>query len=519
VNCKLGVVYLVGAGPGDPGLITVRGAECLQKADLVLYDYLVNALLLDYAPGAEKVSLGHHHAGRELPQDEINHRMIDAARQGKIVVRLKGGDPHVFGRGADEIEALTAAGIPYEIVPGVTAALAAAGYAEIPITHGRLASAIALVTGHQRSDKSDPLDYGALASFPGTLVFYMGVRSADRWSRALLDQGKSPDTPAAIIRRCSFADQKIVRCTLGTIVNVIAREKLRPPAIVIVGEVVDLAPAASWFDKRPLAGQTILVTRPRLEILRRPTLRVGACHDDVWSNQNDLLGRHLRELGANVLGQPVIRISDPPDWQPVDAAIARLSDFDWIVFSSANGVRWFLNRQLATGGDLRRLGGVKVAAIGPATAEELLHYHLRADVIPSEFRAEALADSLAGEALDKRFLLVRASRGREVLAEQLTAAGAIVEQVVAYTSSDVTEPDPDIGARLAAGMIDWITVSSSSIARALVNLFGENLRHSKLASISPVTSKTLRELGYEPAVEAEQYTMPGLVDAICRGVN
>ncbi len=224
-----GKVYLVGAGPGDPGLITVRGVECLQKAHLVLYDYLVNTLLLDYAPAAEKVCLGHHHAGREFSQEEINGRMIGAARQGKVVVRLKGGDPDVFGRGADEIEALASAGIAYEIVPGVTAALAAAGYAEIPITHGRRASAVALVTGHQRADKSDPLDYGTLADFPGTLIFYMGVRSAERWSKALLDKGKSPDTPVAIVRRSSFADQEVVRCTLQNVAEMI-RHETTPPA-------------------------------------------------------------------------------------------------------------------------------------------------------------------------------------------------------------------------------------------------------------------------------------------------
>ena len=252
-------------------------------------------------------------------------------------------------------------------------------------------------------------------------------------------------------------------------------------------------------DARPLAGQTIMVTRP--------------------GDEDDALSKQLHELGADVLAQPAIRISDPPDWQPVDDVLTRLDRFDWIVFSSANGVSYFLGRLFTVGGDLRRLSGVNLAAIGPATAEELLHYNLHADVIPPEFRAESLAQSLAGEASGKRFLLVRASRGREVLAEQLAAAGAIVEQVVAYTSSDLDRPDPKIAAMLTAGRIDWITVTSSSIARSLVALFGEKLRQSKLASISPVTSRTLKELGYEPAVEAAEYTMPGLVDAIRHAVD
>ena len=255
----------------------------------------------------KKSCLGHHSLGREFSQKEINDQMIQAARQGKTVVRLKGGDPVVFGCSVEETAALTSAGIPYEIVPGVTAALAVAGYAEIPITHGNQASAVALVTGHQRSDKAEPLDYAALADFPGTLVFYMGIRNAECWSTALLQRGKSPDTPVAIVRRCTFADQKIVRCTLGTVVKVIAEEKLRPPAIVVIGEVVDLAPLTSWFAKRPLTGQTVMVTRPQVE--------TGRCAQD------DVLIQQLRELGANVLNQPVIRISDPPDWQPVDAML------------------------------------------------------------------------------------------------------------------------------------------------------------------------------------------------------
>ena len=263
ISC--GKVYLVGAGPGDPGLITLRGVECLRQADLVLYDYLVNRELLDHAPAAaETVCLGHHHTGREYSQEEINGRMIAAAKLGKTVVRLKGGDPLVFGRAAEEIAALAAAAIPYEIVPGVTAAIAAAGYAEIPITSGDKASALAFITGHERAEKAgEPLDYAALADFPGTLVFFMGVHSAGRWSRALLARGKPPQTPVAIVKRCTWADQQVVRCTLGDVADVIDREKLRPPAVIVVGEVVGLMPTVSWFSARPLVGKSVLITRPR----------------------------------------------------------------------------------------------------------------------------------------------------------------------------------------------------------------------------------------------------------------
>lgn len=490
------MVYLVGAGPGDPGLITVRGVACLRRADLVLSDYLVNPELLTLArPDAEVIALGGHRSRRMESQEEINSQMVAAARRGKTVVRLKGGDPHVFGHSAEEIAALEAAGIAYETVPGVTAALAAAAYAAIPITHGQHSSAVALVTGQERGDKTESrLDYGALAEFPGTLIFYMGVTSATEWSTALIRRGKQSETPAVIVRRCSWADQETIRCTLGTVGDVIARRRIRPPAVVLVGEVVGLAPDTSWFTSRPLFGCRIVVTRPR--------------------EQASDLAERLRELGAVVLMQPAIEISPPRDEQAVDEALERIGDFDWLVFSSANGVRYLLDRLWSRGGDLRRLGDLKLAAIGPGTAEALARYHLRADLVPDEFRAESLAESLADGAAGRRFLLARASRGREVLAEQLAAAGARVEQVVVYQSSDVVTPEPAVAEALAAGRVDWITVTSSAIARALVNLFGDQLRRVKLASLSPITSATLRESGLEPAAEAIQYTIAGLIEAI-----
>ncbi len=389
-----GEVYLVGAGPGDPGLITLRGVECLRCADLVLYDYLVSRDLLDHAPqAAEKACLGHHHSGREYSQEEINARMIAAAKLGKTVVRLKGGDPLVFGRAAEETAALAAAGVPYEIIPGVTAAIASAGYAEIPITTGNQSSAVAFITGHEHAGKEgEALDYAALADFPGTLVFYMGVHSADRWSQALLARGKPPQTPVAIVRRCSWPDQKIVRCELNDVAEVIARTELRPPAVIVVGEVVASMPVASWFSARPLFAKTVLVTRPR---------ESRALHDDLTDR--------LRLWGAEVLFQPAIRISDPPDWRPVENALARLHEFDWLVFSSGNGVRYFFERLFRNGRDARLLGNARIAAIGPATAQELENYRLRADLVPGEFRAEALADALAAEAAGRRFLLLRAA--------------------------------------------------------------------------------------------------------------
>ncbi len=489
-----GKVYLVGGGPGDPGLVTLRGAvHC--AAHVVIYDYLVNPHVLAHARAdAELVCLGRHGRDRILLQDEINAAMIRHARAGKAVVRLKGGDPIVFAHVSEEISALEDAGVPYEIVPGVTAALAVGSYAGIPLTQGDAASAVALVTGHEREGKETALDYAGLAAFPGTLVFYMGVTTAPHWSAALMVAGKPVDTPVAIVRRCSLPDQQTLLCTLGTVAEEIRKRHLRPPALVVVGPVAGMATHHDWFVERPLFGNKVVVTR--------------AAH------QAPELVAMLGELGAEVLVQPAIEIGQPDDWEAVDRAIERLGEIDWLVFSSSNGVRSFLDR-LLTKSDLRLLGSLKLAAIGPGSAEELARYHLRADVVPGEYRAEALADALRGEAeLGKRFLLLRASRGREVLADELTVHGGQVEQVVVYTSCDVPTVDEEILRLLRADKVDWVTVTSSAIARSLVQLWGEDLRRARLASISPITSAALRELGYEVAAEASNYTIPGLVSAI-----
>jgi uroporphyrinogen III methyltransferase/synthase len=498
-------VYLVGAGPGDPGLITWRGVECLAAADVVLYDYLTNPALLVHAnSSAELICLGRHGRDRVWSQQDINEALVRYARTGKCVVRLKGGDPAVFARLSDEIEALEAAAVAYEIVPGVTAALAAGSHAGIPLTQRGVASAVALVTGHEQEEKEfESIDFAALARFPGTLVVYMGVTTAGKWTRSLIEAGKPADTPAAIVRRCSWPDQRTMRCTLGTIADRLADEKLRPPIVTIIGDVATAAPAATWFTERPFFGRRIMITRPRRQARK--------------------LIERLNELGAHCLVQPVIEILPPSDWPAVDEVLSRLSTFDWLVFSSANGVEALFERLEQTGRDVRALGSLKIAAIGLGTAEALRAYRIKADLLPGEFRAEALAEQLVAAAKDQRdgsdaapprFLLVRASRGREVLAETLRAAGCDVEQVVVYRSVDVEAPDAEIAMMLEQGRIDWITVTSSAIARSLARMFGEDLRRARLASISPVTSETLRELGYKPQAAARQYTMEGVVEAI-----
>ncbi|MCE9605962.1 MAG: uroporphyrinogen-III C-methyltransferase [Planctomycetia bacterium] len=493
-------VSLVGAGPGDPRLITLRGVERLQAADVVLYDYLVNAELLEHCRcDAELICLGKHGRDRILSQAEINARMTAAGLAGKRVVRLKGGDPAVFARFGEERDALEAAGLTYEVVPGITTALAAGSHAGIALTDRHCASAVALVTGHEQDEQqATKLDYGALAQFPGTLVFYMGVTNAAEWTGALIAAGKPASTPVAVVRRCSWPDQTTLITTLGEVAATMRDAKLRPPVLTIVGETVDSRSTHSWFTERPLFGQKILVTRP--------------------TEQATAVRNRLRELGAEVLIQPAIEIGEPESWELVDEALRNLKRFDWMVFSSVNGVRAVMGRLRHLGLDARSLAPVRLAAIGPGTADCLNEYQLRADLVPQEFRAEALAAELAAEIVRgrSRFLLIRASRGREILADTLRAAGGEVEQVVAYRSTDVAAPQAEIAAALAAGKIDWVSVTSSAIARSLAVLFGDGLRKTKLASISPITSAVLRELGYEPAAEATTYTLDGVVAAILK---
>jgi uroporphyrinogen III methyltransferase/synthase len=431
-----------------------------------------------------------------MSQTEIGAAMIRYAAEGRTVVRLKGGDSAIFARLAEELEALESAGVPYEIVPGVTAAAAASSHAGVPLTDRDEASCVAFLTGQESREKrpAESLDYAALATFPGTLVVYMGITTAPQWSRALIENGKPGSTPVAIVRRCSLPDQKSIFTTLGEVPELLRKRKLRPPAVAIVGDVAAARTAASWFTTRPLFGRTVLVTRPEHQA-------------------HDLVGR-LRNLGANVLCQPAIEISPPADWHPVNTATERLDEFDWLVFSSSNGVHFFMQQLIALGHDMRRLGRVRLAAIGPATVAALAEFHLMADVQPEIYRAEALAEALAPQVRGQRVLLLRASRGREVLAEMLSAAGATVEQVVVYESRDVAAPNEEVAQALAAGKIDFTSVTSSAIARSLVKMFGESLRKTRLAAISPLTGEVLSAVGYPPAITAETYTSDGLVEAL-----
>lgn len=498
---QLGIVYLVGAGPGDPGLLTLRGRDCLQRADVVLYDGLVNPSLLRHTAARAirtcRVSDG---GQRRLDQSEINQQLIDAARAGQVVVRLKGGDPFVFGRGSEEAAALADAGIPFEVVPGVTAAVAAGEYAGISLTHRDHASAVAFITGHEDPAKpSSSLDYNSLAGFSGTLVFYMGLDRLPRIAESLVAAGKSSETPVAVISQATLPRQRTVTGTLHTIAEQVARAKLRPPSLIVVGECVRQRARIAWFEKRPLFGRRIGVTRA--------------------DEQSDPQFNRILELGAEPVLMPTLRIEPPESWDTVDEVLGRLSDFDWIIFTSVNGVHAFCKRLWERGGDSRSLGKARLAAIGPSTAEALREFHLRADLMPAEYRAEALAAALRPDVRGKRVLWARANRGRDVLPAELSAAGADLHEIVVYRHHDLEAWPADVVRLLSDGQLDWIGVSSPAIARNVARLLPEAAwqhlgRQTRIASISPVTTAACHEVRLPVSAEAVEHTWNGILAAI-----
>jgi uroporphyrinogen III methyltransferase/synthase len=495
-------VYFVGVGPGNPGLLTLRAAECLSRAEVVIHDRLVPARILDYAPAtAARICVADLPGPHPEKGAQIHTLMIQTARQGKCVVRLKGGDPLLFARGGEEVEAMAEAGIPYEIVPGVTAGLAAGAFAGIPLSHRLLSSAVALVTGHEDPAKPDSnLDWAALARFPGTLAIYMGMARLAQIVSTLLQHGMPPQTPAAVVEWGSVGDQRTIEAPLASLPAAVHAAGLKPPSIIIIGPVVSLRSKLAWFEKRPLFGKNIIVTRPR--------------------RQAGEFARRLEELGAAIHLMPVVEIRDPVDWAPVDQAFARMSDYRWLIFTSANGVHALIRRLRETGRDLRTLGSVQLAAIGPSTADALRSYHLNPDVMPGSFRSENLADALKERVFGQRVLLVRADRGREVLREQLSQV-AFVEQIAAYSQGDVALESRTLDL-LRNGQIHYVTLTSSNIARAFLRALDDECRarivagQTRVVTISPVTSETVREMGMPVTAEAAQYTSEGICDVLVK---
>ncbi|HVS35990.1 MAG TPA: uroporphyrinogen-III C-methyltransferase [Gemmataceae bacterium] len=494
-------VALVGAGPGNPGLLTLRAVECLAQADLVLYDRLVPGCLLEFAPDeAELLCVDQLPGCHPERVPGVHLKMIEAARAGRRVVRLKGGDPFVFGRGGEEAEALAEAGVECEIVPGVTAALGAAAYAGLPLTDRRWASAVAFITGHEKEKGGGTpplLDWAALAHFPGTLVVYMGMARLPQVVGHLVDNGMSADTPAAAVQWAATGRQRTVEAPLGGLVAAVETAGLKAPAVVVVG--VAAKRRLPWFEKRPLFGKRVLVTRPR--------------------HQAGDMVRRLEQLGAVVAVMPTVEVKPPADWGPVDRAVADLPHYQWLVFTSANGVHFFLRRLRQIGRDVRALGSVKLAVIGPATADALREYHLEPDLIPPQFRSESLATALKERAAGQRILLARADRGRDLLRQELSTV-AEVEQVAVYSQVDAVEIDLELLEEINQGRIDCITLTSSKIAEALIRLLspaGRQLIRSgdvQLVSISPVTSAAIRKLDLPVAAEAAEYTAAKVVEAL-----
>lgn len=497
-----GIVYLVGAGPGDPGLITVKGLACIQKADVIVYDRLASSRLLSHAAsGSELIYVGKSPAGHAMTQEEINQLLVERASKGQVVVRLKGGDPFVFGRGGEEAEALAERGLPFEVVPGITSAIAVPAYAGIPVTHRDYTSTLAIITGNEDPAKEDSrIHWDRLATGAGTLVFLMGMTNLDRIVSQLIKHGRNPSTPVAVILWGTRSEQETL---VGTLENIVPRAKeagFTNPAVIIVGEVVVLRDKLSWFEKKLLFGKRILVTRAR--------------------EQASALSQTIEALGGEAVEFPTIRVVEPESYEPLDHAIAQLGSYRWIIFTSINGVRFFFQRLLQRGKDVRDLKGANLCAIGPKTREALERYALKVSYVPDEYRAESIVAGLQGQIKPgDRVLLPRADIARKVLAEVLSSLGAAVDEVVAYRTVPAGDNADLVRQMLAEKKIHVITFTSSSTVHNFIALLNEP-RLSRLldgvtvACIGPVTARTARELGLPVHIEARHYTIKGLVKAI-----
>jgi len=495
--------YIIGAGPGGPGLMTLRAVRCLAAADVVLYDRLVDERVLRFARrGAELIFVGKSSSSHSMEQDEINALMIEKAREDKCVVRLKGGDPYVFGRGGEEAIALRDAGIDFEVVPGITAAGALGAYAGIPLTHRALAASVALATGHEDPAKGEPqVDWQTLARAADTIGIYMGVKRLGKIVEKLLSAGLAPETPAAIVRNCAAPSQRTVVATLGEIAGIAEREQIHPPAVTIIGKVVSLRDKLNWFERLPLFGRKVLVTRAK----------------DRAAELSDI----LEELGAYALEIPMIRIEPPEDTHPLDEAVENLRRYDWLVFTSVNGVDAFVDRMRALNRDARALYRIRICCIGPATAARVEQHFLKVDCIPERFVSEEIPKAMlkCGTLREKDILMPRADIASPDLAEQLRALGACVTDVVAYRTLPAEFDADGLFARLGAGEIDAVTLASASTARNLAATLGwkrvkDIADKSIFAAIGPVTARAAREAGIPVTIEAAEHTLSGLVQAL-----
>ena len=500
-----GKVYLVGAGPGDAGLLTLRGAELLRRADVVVYDSLVNRELLALAPEAAEIIFGGKRPrDRAIPQEELNQLLAEKAKAGKTVVRLKGGDPYIFGRGGEEAARLHRDGVPFEVVPGISSIIAAPSYAGIPLTHREHCSSFTVITGHEDPDKDESaLDWERVAREPGTKVLLMGVERIGKIAAALEANGLPTDTPAAMVRWGTMGRQQTITATLGTLAAKVAKADFKAPAVTVIGTVSTLRDTLNWYENRPLFGQRVVVTRNRREAGK--------------------LSGQLRELGAEVLEIPTIKILPPTRNESLIEAITGIGSYDWIIFTSANGVEHFFDYFFKAFRDVRDLGSVRFAAVGPATAKKLREFHLNIDLMPETYTAAATAKAmLAAQNVENiSVLLARAESANPELPRLLEDKGAIVDDIAFYKTEPETADRNGAADDFEENSADWITFASSSAVRNFDARFGLAKRCAdnpklKLASIGPETTKALKELGLKPTAKAKEHTIDGLAAALLK---
>jgi uroporphyrinogen III methyltransferase / synthase len=499
-------IYLVGAGPGDPELITVKGKECIKNADVIIYDFLAAPELLRFAKKeAEIIYVGKKGGSHTMPQEKINELIVKKALENKTVVRLKGGDPFIFGRGGEEVEEIIKARVDFEIVPGVTSAIAAPAYAGIPLSHRDFTSSIAFITGHESIKEKSNINWHSLANGIGTLVFLMGVKNLPNIINNLKKNGMPEETPAALVRRGTTHEQITVTGTLKNIVKKSKEANIKPPSIIIIGGVVNLHEDFKWFEKRPLFGKKILVTRARAQA----------------SN----LVKKLSEKGAFCVQFPTIKIIPISDFTYIDNAIKKISSYDWIVFTSVNGVFYFFERLFELGLDARSLGNLKTAVIGPTTSAKLLEFGIKSDIIPESYIAESVIKAFSNENIkDKKVLVPRAKEARPILCEKLIEMGGYVDEVSIYETIKSDENSEYLLNLLEEKEIDIITFTSSSTVKNFKALlpedkFSELMKGVIIASIGPITSDTAKSLGFSVDIEAKEYTISGLCEAVLEDVS
>lgn len=504
MNSKTGKVYLIGAGPGDPGLLTIKAKECIENADIVVYDYLASPFLLNYAKkNASIFYVGKKGSNHTLSQDKINLLLVEKAKNGNNIARLKGGDPYIFGRGAEEAQFLLANNIAYEVIPGITSAIAAPAYAGIPITHREHNSCVSFITGHENPEKKESsMQWELYAQSNATLVFLMGVKNLEHITYKLIEFKKDPKTPIALVRWGTTSKQQTITGTLDSIVETAKKAKFKSPAIIIIGNVVNLRDELAWFDKKPLFGKTIIITRARA--------------------QASSLVSKLSKLGAYCVEIPTIKIQETKDKSHIKKAIKNIKQYDWLIFTSVNGVKFFFKTLFAKGYDTRTLGNLKCACIGPVTKKRLLDYGIVSDILPDSYVAESVINAFSNfEIKNKKILLPRAKNARTILPKELTKIGAIVDEVIVYEAKpDISEKEKLIS-MLENNEIDIVTFTSSSTVSNFISLIKPKdcnrlMKNVVTASIGPITCDTAKSFGIKTDIQAKEYTIEGLVNSLIK---